>query len=553
MDTREFLNGKATDAYIYFGSVKKDQGYIFRVLAPNAKEVHIIGDFNDWTPSKMRSYKTGIHSLTNKDTKVNDRYQYIITDKNGNTFKKVDPFAREINTEDNVSVITDDSYKFKNKKIKTNDLNIYQVHLGAIFNDSIKSIEEHLKSLISHVKNNNFSHVMLMPINEYRSYKSYGYVANGFYAVASRYGNLRLVKEFVDLCHGQGIGVIAELDISQFDSNNYGLSNFDGNNLYNYDYEDIYYNYYGGVNFDFTKNTTKSFLKSLVNFYTNEFNMDGINLSNLENIIYWQGDKSRGINKQGFDFIIDLIKVIKQDKSLALASFNGDYSFDLGFDYVFDNSLRSITKIFQKPAFIRNDYKNEIYKLLNLDNTRKILGFDYVDSFTNEASLAMKIEGEEKFKQLKNYLTLVYTIHSKKQLFMGDEYGDLETFSVFDKFSLDSVDDNQSNLNKFYKDLSDLYLTNEVLNNKTSKTKNLDIEGYSIYAYKRIYDNKELLVIINLTDISYNINSPYKLEEILNSEDLDYGGSGNINGIVRKNDKIKIMPYGSAVFKIKKG
>ena len=132
---------------------------------------------------------------------------------------------------------------------------------------------------------------------------------------------------------------------------------------------------------------------------------------------------------------------------------------------------------------------------------------------------------------------------------MGDEVADFKTFSVFDKVNLTIDNKKREEFNKFYNDLIKIFKTR--FNTFDSKTKLLDIGGYSIYAFTREYKDKKLLILINITDLEYKIKSPYKLEEIINTDDLDYGGSGNINGILDKKEYIKIMPFGSAIFKIK--
>lgn len=550
MDTKSYLKGKSSQGYEFFGAHKKDKGYIFRILATNADEVYIMGDFNDWQKAKLRKYKTGVFSITIKNAKINDRYQFIIKDKNGNLLKKIDPYARKIETLENCAIITDTSYKFKNKYINKGPLNIYQVHLGSL----LKNKDFDFSQLISHAKANNFTHIQLMPLTEYVNYKTMGFTSIGLFALSKRYGEIADFKNFIDICHKEGIGVIIDLDLAKFDPSPYYLDNFDGSNPYNYDYDDIKYNYFGDINFDFAKDLTKSYILSAIDFWINEYKVDGINLTNIENIIYWQGDRTRGINESAYDFLEILINHIKNSKVLALASFNGIYDFDLTLDYCFDNSLKDIISIMQKAPMVRNDYKKDIHKLIKTDNRKKILGFSYIDSFLNEASLAMKMYGDPpiKYRQLMSIFTLVYTLNSSKMLFMGDESANFKTFSIYESRFLENLNEEALAFNKFYKNLAKLFLDNEALNNSKAKINLLDIEGYSIYAYERSYKDSKLLIIINLTDVEYKIKSTYKLKEILNTEDLSYKGSGNINGVVNKGDYIKIMPFASLIFEIKK-
>lgn len=553
MDTKVYLKGKSKNAYEFFGAHKKDIGYIFRLFAPNASKVEIIGDFNDWQEQSLRKYPTGVFSLTIKNAKANDRYKYVVYDSNGNTVKKLDPFSRSILVDENCSLVSDDTYEFENNKVNKDALNIYQVHLGLLLKDKSKSIKEHYEDLIYHAKDNNFTHISLMPITEYKNYKSMGYSSIGLFALSDRYGNINIFKEFIDKCHQENIGLILELDLGEFDPDPYYLADFDSTRLYDYDYNDIRYNYYGSMNFDLSKNASKSYLLSVVNYWIKEFNIDGICISNIENIIYWQGDKNRGVNSTGEILLREIIELIRSKKSLSIASYNGIYDLDFDFDYIFDNSMRSLIRIFQKKPYDRNNYKSDIYKLINKNNSDRILGFSYIDSYLEEASLAMKMHGDMyKFDQLKSLLTLIYTLNSRKMIFMGDEFADLRTFSIYNSLNFKKLDKGQEYFNKFFKDLTRTYINNEALSNKSSITQILDIGGYSIYAYIREFNDKRMLIIVNLTDVEYFIVSPYNLVELINSHNLNYGESGNINGSIEKNEKIRIEAYGAVIFQIKK-
>lgn len=553
MDTKVYLKGKSKNAYEFFGAHKKDIGYIFRLFAPNASKVEIIGDFNDWQEQSLRKYPTGVFSLTIKNAKANDRYKYVVYDSNGNTVKKLDPFSRSILVDENCSLVSDDTYEFENNKVNKDALNIYQVHLGLLLKDKSKSIKEHYEDLIYHAKDNNFTHISLMPITEYKNYKSMGYSSIGLFALSDRYGNINIFKEFIDKCHQENIGLILELDLGEFDPDPYYLADFDSTRLYDYDYNDIRYNYYGSMNFDLSKNASKSYLLSVVNYWIKEFNIDGICISNIENIIYWQGDKNRGVNSAGEILLREIIELIRSKKSLSIASYNGIYDLDFDFDYIFDNSMRSLIRIFQKKPYDRNNYKSDIYKLINKNNSDRILGFSYIDSYLEEASLAMKMHGDmHKFDQLKSLLTLIYTLNSRKMIFMGDEFADLRTFSIYNSLNFKKLDKSQEYFNKFFKDLTRTYINNEALSNKSSITQILDIGGYSIYAYIREFNDKRMLIIVNLTDVDYSIVSPYNLVELINSHNLNYGESGNINGSIEKNEKIRIEAYGAVIFQIKK-
>lgn len=551
MNTRDFLDGKSFDGYEFFGAHKKDKGYIFRVLAPNAEKVSIIGDFNDWQKQSMRKYSTGVFSITIDKAKVGDTYQYVIS-SGDKEVKKIDPFAKSIIYDEKASQIIDDSYKYKYKSKKNLPNNILQVYLGTLFNNKEKTADEIYRDIINHAIDNSYTSILLMPINEYQNYKSLGYSSLNLFSFSKRYGDIKSFRKFVDECHKKKLQVIVELDISEFDPDKCGLRDFDGTDLYNYKYKDIYYNYYEQANFDISGPVSKSYIKSAVDYNLNDYNLDGIYFSSIENSIYWQGDVARGINKNWVDFIKEINDYIVSKGAVSLASFNGIYELDLGFSCVFDFKSKTLINMLKDEPYKRDYYKNHITDLIKNSDSNGILGFSYVDSYQNEANLAMKIYSDEKkLDQLKTLFLFLFSLKSPKLLFMGDDCGDLRTFSQYQIFNFDDKSDKIPGLNDFYRDISKLYLDTDILSHPLSKTELLDVEGYSLYAYKRTYKNKVYLVVVNFTDIDYQIESSFNLDELINTQDLSYSGSGNINGNISKGDTINIEAYSSAIFKIK--
>ncbi|MDO5047708.1 MAG: glycogen-branching protein [Anaerococcus sp.] len=552
MSTRDYIDGNSSEGYKFFGPHKKDKGYIFRLYAPNAKKVYLLGDFNDWQKKAMRKYKTGVFSLSVSNAKANDSYMYTIQTDDGE-FKKIDPFSKEISYEEDSSIIVENSYKFKHKKPSTKTKNILQVHLASLFKNNSKPGQIYDR-LLAYAKENKYTSILLMPINEYQNYKSMGYSPLSLFSFSNRHGSLYDFMEFIDKAHKEKIQVIGEIDISQFDPDPTGLITYDGSNVYNYDYDDITYNYYGSVNFDPGKNITRSYIKSAISLYLDYYKLDGVSLVSIDNMIYWQADSNRGVNKKWTNFIKDLVDLIKDKNSLALASYNGYYQgFDFGFDLVFDNRSKSLVHMLKDLPINRENYKKHILRIIEETSYKNLLGFTYLDSTINEASVAMKMySNDKKGDQFKSLLTFLYSQKSPKMLFMGDDFANLKTFSIYDPFSFTKKIERIDHVNDYYKDVAKLYVETKALSDEDSKIEVLDIEGYSLYAYKKIYKDEVYLVIVNFTDLDYQIESPYDLDELLNTNDLRYGGSGNINGKLKMGDLINLQGFSSAIFKLNK-
>lgn len=541
MDTRKYLQGEASDGYKFFGNHKIDKNsYIFRTLAPNAKNLYVVGDFNGWREEKLRKYSTGIFSKTIKNVKEFDKYLYVIEDRNGKKSYKLDPFAKI--SDDKNSLVFDKTYKFSYKIKENRNLNIYEMKFDKeVFEDDKKNVE-----FIKYLKENNFTHLKAMMIFS-NYFQSMGrYIRKSFFSVNKNLVDLEKLKKFIDLLHKNNIGIIFDIDISGFSPCDKGLIKFDGSNIYNYDYDDILYSYNGMVNFDPSKYIVKSYVLSFITYLIDEFNIDGISLENLENLIFWQGDKSRGYNEFWIEFIRIINSHIKSFKRLSLGSYNSilkeDLNFDLGFSYIYDRSLDKIIKIMQKYPIERDRYSYIVKNLIENDYKNFLLGFNYFDSLSEGASLAMKMNSDDKkYQQLKTLFLLVYSLNSKKILFMEDEFGSLETYYFDKKINFKIRNNQEDDFNKFYKKISKFYKENKELYKNDAITKILEIEGYSLYAFKRMYKNNEFLVVINLTDLDYNINFSKKTETILTS----------FKEISTKNNNLFIPAFGSGIFKIK--
>lgn len=541
MDTRKYLQGEASDGYKFFGNHKIDKNsYIFRTLAPNAKNLYVVGDFNGWREEKLRKYSTGIFSKTIKNVKEFDKYLYVIEDMNGKKSYKLDPFAKI--SDDKNSLVFDKTYKFSYKIKENRNLNIYEMKFDKeVFEDEKKIVE-----FIKYLKENNFTHLKAMMIFS-NYFQSMGRdIRKSFFSVNKNLVDLEKLKKFIDLLHKNNIGIIFDIDISGFSPCDKGLIKFDGSNIYNYDYDDILYSYNGMVNFDPSKYIVKSYVLSFITYLIDEFNIDGISLENLENLIFWQGDKSRGYNEFWIEFISIINSHIKSFKRLSIGSYNSiwkeDLNLDLGFSYIYDRSLDKIIKIMQKYPIERDRYSYIVKNLIENDYKNFLLGFNYFDSLSEGASLAMKINSDDKkYQQLKTLFLLVYSLNSKKILFMEDEFGSLETYYSDKKINFKIRNNQEDDFNKFYKKISKFYKENKELYKNDAITKILEIEGYSLYAFKRMYKNNEFLVVINLTDLDYNINFSKKTETILTS----------FKEISIKNNNLFIPAFGSGIFKIK--
>lgn len=546
MDTRSFIEGRAKDAYKFFGNHKKtNNSYIFRSYAPNARNVYVIGDFNGWKEEKLRKYSTGVFSKTIKKVNKFDKYLFVIEDNDGNKSYKLDPFAKLCDLENQSSLVFDEAFKFSYKIKENNKINIYQVNFENLDREIFEN-KKKMDSFIQYLKNNNFTHLNFMPIFSNRIEASLGFAPSSFFALNENFTSINNFKSFIDLCHKNNIGIILDFDIGEFDPFNKGLIKFDGSNLYNYDYDDILYNYQGSVNMDPKKDIVKSFIFSLISYWIDEYNIDGIKFANLENMVFWQGDKARGYNEYWLDLLKDINLYIKSLGKISIGSFyyiwKNEFDEDLGFSYIYDRTFSNLIKIMQKYPYQRDNYSTVVENIIRGKYEKYILGFDFSDSLSEGASLCMKMYSDnKKYQQLKTLFLLLYSLSSKKMIFMEDEIGSLKSFDISRKVDFNKINKEEKDFNEFYKGLSKFYQDHKNLYKKDAQTKILEIEGYSLYAFIREYKKEKYLVLINLTDLDYKIDLDFKFEKILTSFDGKY----------KEDDKIKIPAFGSGIFRIK--
>ena len=151
-----------------------------------------------------------------------------------------------------------------------------------------------------------------MPLSEYPLDASWGYLVSGFFSVTSRYGSPSDLMYFINECHKNGIGVIMDFVPVHFVADDFGLREFDGTPLYEYESKDIAYSEWGSMNFNFYSNTVRSFLMSAGAFWFDKFHVDGLRMDAISNAIYWQGNSDRGVNSGAIDFLRKLNSGLKR-------------------------------------------------------------------------------------------------------------------------------------------------------------------------------------------------------------------------------------------------
>lgn len=603
----DFLMGQSIEAYKYFGAhftkIKRTKGVVFRVYAPMAKEISVIGEFNNWDPKvnvMTKVDEAGVFELFIPKVNNYQAYKYHILNSNNEYVDKQDPFGffSEMRPGSCSKVFDIDGFiwhdeEFMKKRDRNFDkpVSIYELHVGSWLNhpeDRFLSYEEVADQLIEYVKSKGYTHVELMPITQYPFDGSWGYQTTGFYSVDSRYGNPFQLMSFIDRLHQAGIGVILDYVIVHFATDNYSLEKFDGSNLYEYKGENEY-SQWGSKLFDLGKDPVRSFLMSGVNYFLSYFHFDGIRFDAVSNVIYWHGDSSKGVNEGAIEFIKRLtgklhiahndVMLIAEDSSsyqgvtkpLEYGGLGFDYKWDLGW---MNDTLRYYNK---DPIYRKYHHHMLTFSMAYFFSENFLLPLSHDEVVHGKGTIINKLWGnyDEKFAQLRNLYTYMWSHPGKKLNFMGNELGSFDEWAetkslpwnLLDYPKHDSILRMVRDLNLIYQSEKSLYM--EEYNPSHFQWLMADNDSQSIYAFKRSYGDEVMIFVFNMTPNYYeyiNIGVPELGDyvELFNSDKDVYGGYNQYNGLPLKAVKvpwnnqpysisIKLASFGALMLKLKKG
>lgn len=584
-----YLNGHSSMGADIWGAQKSDDGeFIFRVLAPNADEVYIKGDFTRWQNLPMTQNVEYGYFFIKLKAKVGDYYKYVVNHW-GNFVEKTDPFAKAMDKEgDFASIITDDSYEFHDQEFIENrsknfdkPLNIYEIHIGSWlrYGDKVNFLDI-VDKLVSYVKKMNYTHIEIMPITEYPYYPSWGYQSTGFFATSSRFGSPVDLKKFVDILHQNGIGVILDMVAVHFASDYYGLNHFDGTGMYESIYTDLKYSEWGSNNFDYSKGHVRSFMKSAFTYWIENFHFDGIRIDAVSYMIHYNGNKNRGVHHDNIYFIKDLNETISKAHPdvMLIAEDSSDFpnvtkkveDGGLGFDYKWDLGWMNDTlRYFKTDSYNRIDHQQKItFSMFYFYNERFVLPLSHDEVVHLKKAMINKMNGsyEERFKQLKLLYTYQMTHPGKKLNFMGNDIATFDEWNENGSINWDILKfPVHDSFNRFVRELNLLYKSEEAF-----FAKDFDEDGFvwkvvddnynSVFAYERRSGEDRFLVVMNMTNTYKNAYPIYYDEdlefvEVIDSLAESYGGSRwekrNIKIEKGNNLVLELWEYEAVVLKIK--
>ncbi len=576
-DMEKFYRGECDNAYAFMGAhpLKGKEGFVFRVWAPLARSVHLVGDFNFWNISEL-SMKKNMHGLWEIEStyaKIGDRYQYYIERQDGTFVYKSDPYAFSFSTlPDTTSRIasldgfswSDLAYRRrkKQKNVLESPVNIYEVHLGSWKrkpDGSFYQYDEIAEELVSYVKEMGYTHIELMPLTEHPFEGSWGYQVTGYFAPTHRYGTPHQLMEMINTFHRAGIGVILDWVPAHFPKDESGLYEFDGTCCY--EKNDPVMNEHkewGTRIFDYGRYEVISFLISSALFWIRKYHIDGIRVDAVASMLYLDYCRTefkrncfggnyhleaieffKKLNRTAFAADPSLLMIAEESTAFPMVTKPGEDG-GLGFNFKWNMGWMNDILRYMKldPIYRKSQHNLLTFSLTYAFSENYILPLSHDEVVHGKYSLLEKMPGsyEDKFASLRLLFGYMFAHPGKKLNFMGGEFGQFIEWNYqkpLDWMLLDYQAHRQ--MKQYVKELNRFYAKHPAFwDNETGwqgfSWISSDDRDNSVIAFRRIAkDGSEIIAILNFCPVyrdHYRIGLPEPgvYEPVFSSDRKRFGG-----------------------------
>ena len=488
-----FHRGEYRQAYEYLGAHPTRSSTIFRIWAPSAKSVAVVGDFNDWIAREedycRKLNNVGLWEVEIKKVKKGFLYKYQIETSWGEKILKSDPYAFYSELRPHTASIVNGKPKFRwgDKKWLNNreigyakPINIYEVHLGSWKkkeDGTYYNYKEIAELLVKYMLEMNYTHIEIMPIIEYPFDGSWGYQGTGYYSVTSRYGTPEDFMYFINYFHKNNLGVILDWVPGHFCKDSHGLYRFDGSACYEYEDSSLGENEWGSANFNVTRNEVRSFLLSHLYFWTKEFHIDGIRMDAVSNMLYYRDGLSE--NKHSVEFLQYInqslheeypdVMLIAEDSSAWPLVTKYQEDGGLGFDFKWNMGWMNDTlKYMEQDPFFRKSHHGKLtFSFMYAFSENFILPLSHDEIVHGKNSILNKMPGyyENKLAHVKNLYSYQMAHPGKKLNFMGNEFVQGLEWRYYEQLEWQLLKDNKGSqdIQKYVKALNQMYLEEEAL------------------------------------------------------------------------------------------
>ena len=610
-----FYSGRDCRAFDYMGAhpfvQDGEQGYLFRVYAPEAEKVSVMGEFNDWNRDAdyMMRDEQGIWEKFIPNIPEYAAYKYSVWAKSGDVFDKSDPYGFHFETRPgNATKAYDlDGYEWgdaswldwrKKHLPYSNPVNIYECHLGSwkMHEDgNFYSYRQLADELVPYVKEMGYTHIEFMPLTEYPFDGSWGYQVIGYFAATSRYGTPKDLMYLIDKAHQAGLGIIMDWVPAHFPKDGCGLVEFDGSHLYEYaDPLKMEHKEWGTRVFDYGKVSTRNLLFSSAMFWIEKFHMDGLRVDAVASMLYldynrqgeWRPNVHGGReNLEAVDFLRllneyiltdhpDVMMIAEESTAWPMVTKPG-YDGGLGFNFKWNMGwMNDMLCYCSADPFFRKDMHDKItFSFMYAFSENYILPLSHDEVVHGKCSLISKMPPpyENQFGGLRALYGYMAAHPGKKMLFMGGEFAQFSEWAYqrgLDWMLLDYPAHRQ--MQAYVKALNHFYLATPQLWEQDTDWRGFEWISHednrnNIIAFRRVAkDGSDIVVVVNFSpeeQQEYRIGVPITgtYEEIFTSDKTEFGGSGMANGKLKTENKpmhgqeqsivLKIPRFGVLFFK----
>ena len=580
--TEQFRAGTLSDGWRWFGAhrAQRDglEGWTFRVWAPRAKEVSVVGDFNGWslTENAMirrgENWETFIPGLSEYES-----YKYAVRGQNGEVHYKADPYGFHAETRPATASKLYELEGFpwsdgvflerqQRRPVYSSPLNIYEVHLGSWRrreNGDFIDYRNLARELSDYIKEMGYTAVELLPVTEHPLDDSWGYQCTGYFAPTSRFGTPHDFMWFVNHLHRQGIAVILDWVPAHFCKDEQGLYEFDGSCCYEYlDPNKREHAGWGTRIFDYGRPEVRSFLYSSAAFWLQEYHIDGLRVDAVASMLYldydrqkgaWTPNKNggrenleaveflRGLNRLAFSLKPEVLMIAEESTAWPLVTRPtdvGGLGFNLKWNMGWMNDMCHYLKL--DPYFRQFNHKDITFSMMYAFSENYVLPISHDEVVHMKGSLVGKMPGdsENQLRSLRGFYAYLLAHPGKKLLFMGPELGQWHEWDAngqLDWYLLENEGNRRTQdffraANAFYKKEPALWEIDFSWEGFTWLVPD-DNRNNVVVFLRRDGKGRELLCAVNFSPNAYGdyrVGVPPRrvYQEVFNTDDPAFGGEG---------------------------
>ncbi len=597
-DAAAFFGGTDSEAYRFLGAHRAqrggEEGYLFRLWAPNAARVSAVGDFCAWDENAFPMARSE-HSLWERfipGLKQFDAYKYAVTSARGKTVLKADPYAFHAETRPGTASKLYDLPDYRwgdgawragraSAPVDRSPLNIYEVHPGSWRrreNGDFYDYRSLAHDLADYVEDLGYNCVELMPVTEYPLDDSWGYQCTGYFAATSRYGTPEDLMYLIDHLHQKGICVILDWVPSHFCKDEHGLIDFDGTPCY--EYADPLKREHAGWGtrvFDYGRGEVRSFLLSSAAFWLREFHADGLRVDAVASMLYldygredgnWTRNRNggrenleaidflRALNRTAYSINPNVLMVAEESTAWPLVTRppqDGGLGFTLKWNMGWMNDMCHYLKL--DPWFRQYHHKDITFSLMYAFSENFVLPISHDEVVHMKGSLRGKMPGDERqqLSGVRAFTAYMLAHPGKKLTFMGAELGQWHEWdfaSQLDWYLLENEENRQ--LHRFFKDINAFYLSQSPLWDIDFSWEGFewlvpdDNHNNTVVFLRRDREGRELIAAVNFSPVAqgeYRFGVPPKkrYREVFTTDCAEYGGTGEW----RNEEPIEVRPVPS--------